>query len=349
MENTVVSIIVPIYNVESYLETCVDSLINQTYQNVEIILVDDGSSDNSGMICDRFAEADDRIIVIHQKNVGVSQARNTGIDTASGKYLMFVDGDDWIDRETCQEAVTIAEETGVDIVFWSYVREYMSRGLRRQVCSELHEKSLMNCKDIRRRLVGLRGDELQNPENLDVLSPVWGKLYKRHCIVKSGIRFVDLAMIGTQEDALFNIQLFKHLDKATYINKCFYHYRKSDSSTTTIYREHLWIQWNRLYDLIISDIRDEHTEELCTAIQNRIALNLIGLGLNSINSGRSIIRERKEILQIIESKRYSHAVMQLEIKTMPLHWRLFFICAKKRFAYGVLFLCYAIKTLKRIV
>ena len=103
-----VSIIVPVYNVEEYLRECVDSILNQTYSDVEVILVDDGSTDQSGNICDEYAKMDSRIKVIHKKNGGVSAARNTGIGEASGEYLMFVDSDDAIHPELVEAYMTVS-------------------------------------------------------------------------------------------------------------------------------------------------------------------------------------------------------------------------------------------------
>ena len=94
-----VSIIVPVYNVESYLNECIDSIINQTYRNLEIILIDDGSTDLSGEICDRYKEIDSRILVIHQKNQGAANAKNNGLDLATGDYISFVDSDDFIEKD----------------------------------------------------------------------------------------------------------------------------------------------------------------------------------------------------------------------------------------------------------
>ena len=94
-----ISIIVPIYNIAEYASECIQSLINQTYKNIEIILVDDGSTDHSPVICDEFAEQDERIKVIHKRNGGLSDARNAGLDVATGEYIGFVDGDDWVDED----------------------------------------------------------------------------------------------------------------------------------------------------------------------------------------------------------------------------------------------------------
>ncbi len=116
MDNLMISIIVPIYNVERYLERCVNSLISQTYKDIEIILVDDGATDNSGIICDKLGEQDERIRVIHKKNGGLSDARNVGISVSNGKYILLVDSDDYVEYTMCEELIKVAEETDADLV-----------------------------------------------------------------------------------------------------------------------------------------------------------------------------------------------------------------------------------------
>ena len=103
MYGNLVSVIVPIYNVEKYLEKCIESIVNQTYKNLEIILVDDGSPDNCPAICDEWAQKDSRIKVIHKKNGGLSSARNAGLEVSNGEYISFVDSDDWLDENTFEE------------------------------------------------------------------------------------------------------------------------------------------------------------------------------------------------------------------------------------------------------
>ena len=119
-----ISIIIPVYNVERYLAQCLDSVINQTYPNLEIICVNDGTTDSSGQILEQYAQKDGRIVVIVQENQGLSGARNTGLKHVHGKYIMFVDSDDWIELETCEDAVIAAEKHNADLVMWSYVREF---------------------------------------------------------------------------------------------------------------------------------------------------------------------------------------------------------------------------------
>ena len=118
--NPLISIIIPVYNVEAYLQKCLDSVISQIYRNIEIILVDDGSTDNSGKICDEYAEKDERINVYHQQNGGVSRARNVGLEVAKGQYISFVDSDDYIDCELLQQVVTKANHQEFDIIIFGY-------------------------------------------------------------------------------------------------------------------------------------------------------------------------------------------------------------------------------------
>lgn len=119
-----ISIIVPVYNVEQYLKRCIDSLIYQTYQNIEILLIDDGSPDCCGEICDEYARMDNRIVVVHKPNGGLSDARNKGLDIAKGEYVMFVDSDDWIELNTCQELVRIAVEEDADLISFGVKNVY---------------------------------------------------------------------------------------------------------------------------------------------------------------------------------------------------------------------------------
>ncbi len=119
-----VSIVVPIYNVELYLEKCVDSLLAQTMSNIEIILVDDGSTDGSRRICEKYSKVDQRVQVINQQNGGLSSARNTGTIVAKGTYITYVDADDWLEHETCEKVYNIAEEGEYDLVFWQMIKEY---------------------------------------------------------------------------------------------------------------------------------------------------------------------------------------------------------------------------------
>ena len=124
-----VSIIIPVYNTKKYLEQCVFSIVEQTYQNIEILLVDDGSTDGTSDLCDEIAKKDSRVRVIHKTNGGAATARNLGIDEATGEYVMFVDSDDWLDTDAVENLVEHADKNNTDVIRFSYVREFEGKQL----------------------------------------------------------------------------------------------------------------------------------------------------------------------------------------------------------------------------
>ena len=338
-----VSIIVPVYNVAPYLRQCMDSAVNQTYQNIEIICVDDGSTDASSEILTEYALKNSKVRVIRQENSGLSVARNVGFSFATGKYVMYVDSDDWIDVCTCEKAVFKAEEHAADLVMWPYIREFPNRSAPKVIFSEEKTFHAAECRELQRRMVGLLGTELAHPENADALCTVWGKLYLRELIAQNDIHFTDLQRIGTYEDGLFNLHYLAHVKNATYIPDYLSHYRKN-SGMTSKYRNKLALQWKNLF----SDMRGYiekggYGSDFEQALNNRISLSIIGLGLNAV-----ALTNRKalaEIRNILSDKEYRAAVKTLPMRYFPPHWWTFFACCKLNFASGVFLL---LKCMERI-
>lgn len=199
MNNELVSIIVPIYNAEKTLKYCIESIIGQTYSNIEIILVNDGSTDNSKMICEEYASLDKRIKLVNQENNGVSIARNKGIKNSSGRYIQFVDSDDYISNMMTYSLVKRLEDThgqfvisGVSTLSESYL-----------ICDR---ESL--CKKVE----NLFGNE--------VITSVWNKLY-----IKEKINFEFCKDINYGEDILFNLKYLEGIDKIVLIKEGFYNYQ----------------------------------------------------------------------------------------------------------------------------
>ncbi len=212
----VISVIVPIYNVEKYLVRCLQSIIKQTYQNLEIILVDDGSTDTSGKLCDKFAEKDSRIIVIHKKNGGLSDARNVGIDKSSGSYLVFVDSDDWIDPDMISILYNVAQKNNSDIIECSYRNIYKDHILEETNCNA----EIIN------------GDYVTALEGMldwRYFKPVaWNKLYKRNVI--KDIRYP----VGRlHEDEFTTYKYFYNAKKVSYIDVSKYNYDRTREDSIT--------------------------------------------------------------------------------------------------------------------
>ena len=341
-----VSIIIPIFNVEKYLEQCLNSVINQTYTNLEIICVIDGSTDNSLEICREYAEKDDRIIVIEQDNQGVSAARNTGIAAAQGEYTVFLDADDWIELSTCEKAVLKINKKNYDLIIWSYIREFTSSQNEKMILGNNEtEFDFESCKKLHRRLFGLYEEELSNPENADSLVTVWGKMYRTKLI--KNIKFIDLKEIGTGEDIFFNCCAMQNIKSACYIAECLNHYRKDNlSSLTKTYNVNLKKKHDKLHEYMSEYINKEGLDSTYTeALNNRISLDIIGLGMNILIANGEF-NKLKEIKTIITSETYKNASKDLKLKYFPIHWKLFFWCVKHGCTIGTYLLLCCIKKIR---
>ncbi len=222
MENPFVSIIVPVYKTpEAYLRTCVESLISQTENAVQIILVDDGSPDKCPQICDEYAGKDGRILVIHQKNAGVSAARNTGIGAAAARYIIFVDADDWTSPSMCSDALEAARTYSPDVVLWDYVREYKNRSVEVRYFSGTS------------RVFGGAETEKLHELVLELTSgvgAVWCKMYRTAYLKENGFLFDTDLPRG--QDIEFSLRAFSKITKAVYINKYDYHYRYDEGTAS---------------------------------------------------------------------------------------------------------------------
>ncbi len=222
MEMDRISVIVPVYKVEKYLERCIRSIQNQTYQNLEILLIDDGSPDSCGDICDRYAKADERIHVLHKQNGGLSDARNAGIEVATGEYLAFADSDDWIDSRMYEVLHTTLKKYCADIAECSYRNIYADCVIEETTCTaEMVE-----------------GDPIFALEAMldwNYFKPnAWNKLYKRNAIGE--IRYPKGRI---HEDEFTTYKYFYQAEKLVFIDFSLYNYdrRRTDSITGENFRE----------------------------------------------------------------------------------------------------------------
>lgn len=254
-----VSIIVPIYNVATYLVQCVNSIRNQTYKSWELILVDDGSTDESGQLCEKFAEEDARIKVIHIQNSGVSTARNVGIENAEGKYIAFVDGDDWIEPDMYEKLI-IPMNDGADIVFCRFVREYLSGTVQH---IEKNLQTLVKYPYDFRQIV--YEYELQNQDRQTLSNTVFGSvcrsLFRKKVIDRQKIKFP--AHVKIAEDRLFLMEYLLYCQYAAMVDFYGYHYRaQRQGSAVTLntegYQEGLYERRKEMLKIEIPIIERNH-------------------------------------------------------------------------------------------
>lgn len=325
-----VTVIVPVYNTERYLDQCIQSIQNQTYENLEILLINDGSTDGSGRLCNVYAEQDSRIHVIHKENGGSSSAREAGLKAAIGEYLLLVDSDDWIDMDTVECCLRAVLANNSDCVLFSYVREYADK----QIDTHLFDHEFFYGEEesenrIHRRIVGLVGEELRKPHSIDSLSPICMKFYRTE-VAKRG-KIINEKTTGTSEDTVFNLYALDHC-KIGYIDKCCYHYRKTNAnSLTTRYKPDIADKWDVLYDLFLDYINQSgRQEEYRIPFYNRVACGMIGLGLNEVSSNNDIFTQASRIKRILEKPLYEKALKQFDSSYCDLKWKLFFSLCKNK-------------------
>lgn len=330
---SMVSIIVPVYKTKDYISQCIESLLSQTYRNVEVILVDDGSPDECPALCDAYVSKDKRIRVIHKENGGLSSARDVGIQNANGDYVVVVDSDDWLEPNTIAECVEIALKNDADCVMFGYVREYPQKSIPSFLFnSDFSYEVPASEEKIHRRIVGLIGDELKAPQQIDNLSTVCMKLYRAN-VAKKG-KIISERIVGTSEDTIFNLYALDGC-KISYINKCFYHYRKSNAqSITTQHKPDLAEKWDVMYDIIQEYIDGSgRAGKYHTPFLNRVACGMIGLGLNEIGSTESIWKKAQRLRAILDKPLYREAFRQLDTSYCGVKWKLFFLLCKKRWTF----------------
>ena len=254
------SIIVPIYNVEQYLDRCIQSILNQTYQNLEIILVDDGATDCSGAIADSYAAKDKRIKVFHKENGGLSDARNYGLENVTGDYILFIDSDDFIVNIMCERLITVASSNNADIVSCNY---YIYRGdddISIHTMSVQYDQQTFTGMDMLRYY-------LLKTEPFD-LNVVWNKIFKLDLF--NGVVPVRFPKGRVQEDNFTIFRLFLNANSIVTVNKPLYYYVQRAGSIMANFTRRFMIDTIESH-MYMSDYLMNH----CSSVKNELQLYLL--------------------------------------------------------------------------
>ena len=322
-----VSVVVPVYNTKLYLEDCVSSLTGQTFQNIEILLVDDGSTDGTGELCDRLAQNDERIRVIHKTNGGAATARNMGIDVANGEYVMFLDSDDWLSEDAIEYLVRCADEHQTDVVRFTYVREFSDKQLvKRNTFLEERVYSGAECENIRRQILGLTGRELAHPESMNFLASCGFNMYRTDLLRSSGARFIPIQKIGSFVDGLFNFQVFKDVKQFAYVDKAYYHYRKTNETAATArYRRNYVNKQLVLFEMLNKQIDAEgRTEFFREAFNSRLVYSTMEIAFNTMRNKASFRERYQEINHVLHHEQFTQAYRAFSLKNLDLKWKVYF-------------------------
>jgi glycosyltransferase involved in cell wall biosynthesis len=223
MENPEISVIIPIYNTEKFLKQCLDSVINQTFENIEIICINDGSTDNSPKILNKYAKKDKRIRIINEENQGPGESRNNGINIAKGKYICFVDSDDWVNKDYCKKLRLAAEKFNSDMVMCREKLYYCKQKKLKK--NEFYKFPAI--KGLKNRKVTWKGIR----KSLFVINPsAWGKIYRTDFLKKTGARFPKGLWF---EDNPFYLETTLSAKKMIFLNNSLYFYRKEVKNSIT--------------------------------------------------------------------------------------------------------------------
>lgn len=299
MDQPIISIIVPCYNVEIYLHQCVDSLIYQTYENIEIILVDDGSKDKTPQICDEYAQKDSRIKVIHKPNGGLVSARNAGYEIANGEWLMYLDGDDWIDLDTCEQLQQYLQKyNDIDIAFWKCIQELENLSIK--------GKWEWRCKDKEHLYQNEECHELARHTLIykSGIATAYCKLIRTEYAKKNKI-FHDHRLKQGAEGLEFSLRAFYYAKKALFINEYFNHYRFNPNSISKKIDEQNTLYLTECFKVIEEKINQfPEKESFKIALYQRVCYALIAIAMstyfhplnkeslyNKIRSYKNVIKE----------------------------------------------------------
>lgn len=305
MTTPLISVIVPVYRVEEYLERCVKSILSQTYKNLEVILVDDGSPDQCPAICDACAEKDARVKVIHQENKGLSGARNAGIDAASGEYLAFVDSDDYVSPHFIEELYQLLQDTGCAIgqCRFSYVK---GNGLVEEGDSAFciyRGESLM--------------EQLYGPEEKATCFVVaWNKLYRAELFKETGIRYPEGRI---HEDEATTYRLFHEAKKLAFLDRALYgYYTENGGSITSVFSAKR-LQWLTAHEERIAFFKKNGYEKLLPAAYRKLCDACITFYFRCTEQVKDAEELKKELRKRLETYRANGAAW---IAALPLKTRM---------------------------
>lgn len=330
MQQPQISIIVPIYNVEKYLDRCIQSLLNQTLTNIEIILVDDESPDNCPAMCDDYAKKDSRIKVIHKKNGGLGYARNSGMEIASGQFVTFIDSDDYVDNNTFQKLFETAQGDNLDTCYYGFT--YVLTNGTAYKKPEVEKATFFNGrKDVDSFLLDMIGPEPSYPHDVKFSVSACKAIYSLELIRKNNLKFISEKEIAS-EDLLFHITYLHIAEHVGVLPDCFYHYCQNSESISHTYSDE---KKRRIFKSMItakSMLAERFpVNQYFIHYQRCLFLSLRGLiGHEVISRESKLTKTKQNIQQIFESKVYDDLFINYPYNQMNFKHKCLYYLLKKK-------------------
>lgn len=319
-----VSIIVPIYGVEKYLDRCMQTLLTQTLEDIEIIMVDDGSPDSCPQKCDQYKELDSRVRVIHKENQGLGLARNSGLDVANGEYVAFIDSDDYVDKNMFRSLYENAINQKADVVIAGF-----NKVLEDMTVKRIIESSKMECYqgkvELQNYVMGMLGSEPECDKVMLREMSVWRGIYSMDLIKSKKIRFFSERQF-ISEDIIFHLDYFNHANKLIVLSESFYYYCENSVSLTKKYKSDRFEKNCILYKEIIKKLNTYQYPEKAYEYAMKMFLVRARSSVYHAVAAEHILGFRgvlTEILKITKSPMFIEAVETYPIKKLPKQKRIF--------------------------
>lgn len=327
MKRDLVTVIVPIYNVEQYLNRCIQSIVDQTYQNLEILLIDDGSPDNCPAMCDEWANRDSRICVIHKDNQGLGMARNTGLEHASGEYVCYFDSDDYVAVDTIEQAYNALVQNNADLAIFEHCHVYPD-GRRSPFHADL-QKTVFTGEEITNELLPwlIQPDRRKEPKCSFALS-AWSGLLRRIILENNHIRFQSEREI-ISEDTLYLLELYAKLNTVVLIPKPLYYYSVNPFSLTKTYQKERQSKNNAFLNSAQKIITEQGFKE-----EIRIRMMMLYLSF-SLEAMKHIVRmpltyrkKRELLFPFFADEELTSTIAWNTISRCGIRMRIFLVCLK---------------------
>ncbi len=341
MVEGLVSIVLPIYNVEKYLNRCMQSVINQTYSNLEIIMVDDGSTDSSGKLCEEWKEKDSRIKVIHKNNEGLGLARNTGMDSASGEYICFFDSDDYIDLDTVECLYNAVKSSNSEIVTFGFKTVNSDGAVIKENVPSIEKTVFSDQEVIDEFLPELISFDPHTGISSGLWMSAWASMYSMKLIKENGWKFVS-ERIMISEDVYSLLILYKNVSRVTVLKRAFYYYCENDTtSLTRVFRPDRYEKQKTFLKGCL-DICDDmnYSAEIRSRLRYQFMGNSLGAMKRIVISDASFGKRYAQINQIVNDDTMQEVVSGLDLKNETGMRKVLFNCMRSRLSLLVYLMLY---------
>lgn len=329
-KEALIAVIVPVYNAEQYLSTCVKSIMQQTYKNLEIILIDDGSTDSSYYICTQMLELDSRIKVLHKENGGPISAKKLGLESTEAEYIMFVDADDWINKDCCKKAYdAITSNNNLEIVCWSYYKTYINVEEKNVI---FNDTQLIDCNNTN-----------VNYYDMKIIGNTWAKLYNKQVLKDEWFN----ENLSNGEDVEFNFRIFSKVKCILALNEFLYHYRIREDSSVRKYSEEAINEYTKTITYMKQDIKEQNKLQI-NAYYSFGAVAFLMICMNMIFTkeyGKSYFSKVKATKELSKKEPYKDILKNSKHVKLPFTRKLPLLFAKY---HMYLLLNIMIKVKKRI-